>query len=382
MKIAKIDVHILKSPLETPFAFSQGWVGTRSATLVEITTQCGITGWGEAFVQGLEAPEIAASAISHAFTPLLIGKNPLDTETLWFEMYNRSRDFGRKGAVMAAISGIDIALWDIAGQFYNQPITQLLGGAFRDKVQPYATGFYRIQGQGEQARLAEEAIMHHDSDFTQMKVKLGFGVKDDIAVMEAICKAIQGRDITLMVDSNHAYGQHEALSLGYAMADMNLRWYEEPVVPEDIAGYAHLRSKLPMAIAGGENEHSLYGFKALFEAGAVDIAQPDIGSCGGFTAARHITTLAQAFGVEVNPHIWGSAVAQAASLQWLAALPHAHHSLFARQPVMEYDRSSHPFRRDLTQDPIEMRDGFVAIPNKPGLGISVRHDTIKAFKTN
>ena len=382
MKIADITVHILKSPLDEPFAFSQGWVNVRSATIVEITTDTGLTGWGEAFPQGLESPEIAASAITHAFAPLLLGENPLDTERLWFKMYNQSRDFGRKGAVMAAISGIDMALWDIAGHYYDQPVSRLLGGAFRYEVQPYATGFYRLKGQGEQARLAEEALSHKENGFSYMKVKLGFGVKDDIAVMAQIDKALQGTDVTLRVDCNHAYGRQEAMYLGQALADLNLRWYEEPVVPEDINSYVALRDRLPMAIAGGENEHGLYGFRALFEAGALDIAQPDIGSCGGFTAAKHITTLAQAFGVEVNPHVWGSAVSQAASLQWLAAIPNVHHSLFARQPILEYDQSAHPFRRALTTDPIMMTDGMVSIPQKPGLGITVRRDTIEAFKTN
>jgi len=185
--------------------------------------------------------------------------------------------------------------------------------------------------------------------------------------------------VTLMVDTNHAYGRAEALHLGQAMAEMNLRWYEEPVVPEDLESYASLRDRLPMAIAGGENEHSLYGFNALFQAGAVDIAQPDIGSCGGLTAARHITALAQSFGIEVNPHVWGSAVAQAASLQWIAALPDAHHSLFARQPILEYDQSTHPFRSDLTTTPMAMENGMVAIPDRPGLGIEVRRDTVDKY---
>ncbi len=379
LKITEIKTHILKSPLETPFAFSQGWVSTRSATLIEIRTDAGITGWGEAFCQGLEVPEIAAAAIENCFAPMLIGDNPLDTERLWFAMYNRSRDFGRKGAVMAAISGIDIALWDIAGKAYDQPISQLLGGAFRSNVQPYATGFYRITGQGEQARLADEALQHYENGFRLMKVKLGFGLQDDIDVMHAIKTALGSKDVTLMVDTNHAYGRNEALMLGTALADMGLRWYEEPVVPEDIDGYRELRTRLPMAIAGGENEHSLYGFKSLLSAGAVDIVQPDIGSCGGLTAARHITILAQAFGVEVNPHVWGSAVAQAASLQWIAAIPDAHHSIFARQPILEYDQSAHPFRRELTTTPIEMIDGTVEIPDAPGLGIEMRLDTVAAY---
>ena len=380
MKITHIKTHMLSSPLETPFAFSQGWVSARSATLIEITTDTGLTGWGEAFCQGLEVPQIAAATITHCFAPMLIGANPLDTEKLWFEMYHRSRDFGRKGAVMAAISGIDIALWDIAGQAYNQPIWQLLGGAHRQQVEPYATGFYRLHGQGEAERLAEEAIMHAENGFKFMKVKLGFGVADDIKVMQAIQKVIDPAEISLMVDSNHAYGRTEALYLGQAMADMQLRWYEEPVAPEDYQGYAELRRRLPMAIAGGENEHSLYGFNALFDADCVDIAQPDIGSCGGFTAARHITALAQAKGIEINPHVWGSAVAQAASLHLIAALPNTHHSVFSRQPILEYDQSSHPFRRELTTAPIEMRGGQIPIPTASGLGIEVRTDTLARYR--
>ena len=379
MKVTQINAYTLSSPLETPFAFSQGWVAKRSSTLIEICTDTGLTGWGEAFCQGLETPQIAAAAIDHCFAPMLVGANPLNTEKLWFEMYHRSRDFGRKGAVMAAISGMDIALWDIAGQAYGQPVWQLLGGAFRREIEPYATGFYRIKGQGEAGRLAEEAVMHFENGFRYMKVKLGFGVADDIAVMQAIMKKIDPSKTTLMVDSNHAYGRAEALYLGQAMADMNLRWYEEPVAPEDYEGYAELRRRLPMAIAGGENEHSLYGFNALFDAGAVDIAQPDIGSCGGFTAARHINALAQAKGIEVNPHVWGSAVAQAASIQLIAALPVAHHSIFARQPILEYDQSSHPFRRELTTMPIEMKNGLIALSDAPGLGIEIRRDTLERY---
>ena len=321
MKITGIDIHVLKSPLDEPFAFSQGRVRQRSATLVEVLTDEGIRGWGEAFAQGLEPPEIAAAAIAHALKPLLLGADPLATEVLWHRMYHATRDYGRKGSVVAAISAIDIALWDIAGKARGVPIYELLGGAFRTRVEPYATGFYRIRGQGEAQRLAEEAIRHHDAGFRLMKVKLGFGVGDDLACMREIGRAIAGRGITLMIDTNHAYGRAEALRLGRALADYDLRWYEEPVAPEDLRGYAEMREKLAMPIAGGENEHTLYGFRDYFAAGAVDIAQPDLGSCGGISAARHITALAQANGVSVNPHVWGSAIAQAASLQLIAALP-------------------------------------------------------------
>jgi D-galactarolactone cycloisomerase len=283
--------------------------------------------------------------------------------------------------VVAAISAIDIALWDIAGKFHQVPIYSLLGGAFRTRVQPYATGFYRIKGKGEATRLAEEAIRHFEAGFSLMKVKLGYGVDDDIACMHEIGRAIQGKPIGLMVDTNHAYGRAEALRLGRALEGFNLRWYEEPVAPEDIDGYVAMRNILSMPIAGGENEHTLYGFRQLLAAGAVDIAQPDVGSCGGISAVRHIAALAQSFGVQVNPHVWGSAIAQAASLQVIAALPVAHHSLFAEEPILEYDRSSHPFRQHLISQPIQLVDGWVEIGARPGLGVEVDRATLDRYRT-
>lgn len=381
MNISCIEVFIVKAPLETPFAFSQGWVHQRAATLVRITTETGIQGWGEAFTQGLEPPEIAAAAVSHALAPLLLGKNALSPAVLWQAMYNQTRDHGRKGSVMSAISAIDIALWDICGKHYQTPVHALLGGAFRQSVQPYATGFYRLKGQGESARLAEEALGHRAAGFQAMKIKLGFGVRDDIAVMKSIVEALNDPAIELMIDTNHAYGRNDAIRLGRALSDYSLRWYEEPVVPEDIQGYAEVRAALDIPIAGGENEHSAFGFNGLFRANALDVAQPDVGSCGGFTAAREILAMAQANGVMVNPHVWGTAIAQAASLQYIATIPKAHHSLFAAEPVLEYDVSSHPFRLDLITEPWSMLDGRVAIPDKPGLGIEINMDTIEQYQT-
>ena len=347
---------------------------------MEVLTEEGITGWGEAFAQGLEPPEIAAAAVQYALKPLILGANALDTEVFWHKMYHATRDFGRKGSVIAAISAVDIALWDIAGKTHHVPIHVLLGGAFRHRVQPYATGFYRVNGQGESARLADEAIRHLDAGFTAMKVKLGYGVEDDIQCMKAIAEAVEGRGITLMVDTNHAYGRAQALRLGRALDGYNLRWYEEPVVPEDLHGYAEMRNKLTMPIAGGENEHTLFGYRDLFAANAVDIAQPDLCSCGGISAARHIVTLAQAHGVAVNPHVWGSAVAQAASLQLIAALPVAHHSLFAQEPLLEYDCSSHPFRQHLITHPIQQSSGWVPIPEGPGLGIEIDRSIVERYR--
>ncbi len=380
MKIIDIKAHPLRTELQQPFAFSQGWVKNRSATLVEVITDEGITGWGEAFAQGLEPPQIAAAVIESALKPLLMNTDPLDIEVLWHRMYHATRDYGRKGSVIAGISAVDIALWDIAGKAYGVPVYRLLGGAFRTRVQAYATGFYRISGQGEAQRLGEEAIAHYEAGFRAMKVKLGYGLADDSAVMTQIARSLDLRPVTLMVDTNHAYGVGDAVRLGHALEPYNLRWYEEPVAPEHIAGYREVRSRVSMPIAGGENEHTLYGFRDFLGAGAVDVAQPDIGSVGGFTACRHVIALAQAHGVQVNPHVWGSAIAQAASLQLIASVPIAHHSVFAQEPIFEYDRSSHPFRQALVREPVEQREGWVEIPSRPGLGVEVDRTVLDRYR--
>lgn len=263
MNIIDVKVYILKNELPRPFAASQGWITQRSGTIVEVITDEGLSGWGEALCQGLQFPEISAITVQKALKPLLIGKNPLHTEVLFNDMYYQTRDYGRKGAIIGAISAIDIALWDLKGKILNQPVYNLLGGPFRNKVQAYATGFFRLEGQGEKDRLREEAIAHLESGLSLMKVKLGFGIEDDIEVMESIHSAV-GDKVELMVDVNHAYSVSEAVQLGKAMEQYNLRWLEEPVIPEDKEGYALVKEKLNIPIAGGENEYTGFGFKDLF----------------------------------------------------------------------------------------------------------------------
>ncbi|HEY5636958.1 MAG TPA: mandelate racemase/muconate lactonizing enzyme family protein [Burkholderiales bacterium] len=379
MKITGVRTWCLRAPLEQPFAFSQGWVHTRAATLVEISTDAGHTGWGESICMGLQPPEIAAAAVDHALKPLLLGADPRDLEVLWHRMYHHTRDYGRTGAMMGAISGVDIALWDIAGKALGVPVHRLLGGAFRERVQAYATGFYRVRGQGEAPRLADEARRHREAGFGAMKVKLGFGIEDDLAVMRAIGRELEGSGTTLMIDTNHGYGPADAIRLGRALDDMKLRWYEEPVVPEDLAGYRRVRDALDTPVAGGENAHSLFGFRDLFDAGAVDIVQPDLCCAGGFAASRHIVALAHAHGVQVNPHVWGSAIGQAASLQWIASIPVAHHGLFADEPIFEYDTSAHPFRGELVAEPVLQRGGWIDLPKRPGIGVEVNRKVLERY---
>ncbi len=381
MKITEVRAHVLRSPLPQPFAFSQGWVSSRGATLVEVQTDEGVTGWGEALCQGLQPPEIAAAAVKSALRDLSLGADPLQPEVLWHRMYQQTRDYGQKGAVIGAISGIDIALWDIAGKVRKEPVAKLLGGMFRTRVEAYATGFYRIKGQGEAARLAQEAGSHAANGFRALKIKLGFGIADDLAVMRAIRETAKDKEV--MIDVNHAYSVADAIRLGRALEDMGwrLRWYEEPVAQEDLDGYAEVRRALATPIAGGENEYTLFGFRSLLAARAVDIAQPDICIAGGFTGCRHIVALAHAHGVQVNPHVWASAVGQAASLQLIAAIPVANHALFPNDILLELDTSSHPFRNELTDMPLRQREGWVEIPLKPGLGIEINRKVIEKYSS-
>jgi D-galactarolactone cycloisomerase len=379
VKITQVRAHVLRSALEQPFAFSQGWVSSRGATLVEVQTDEGVTGWGEALCQGLQPPEIAAAAIHHSLKNLLVGEDPLQPEVLWHRMYHYTRDYGQKGAVVGAISGIDIALWDICGKVRREPVAKLLGGMFRTRVQAYATGFYRIKGHGEAPRLTREFETHAANGFQALKIKLGFGLDDDRAVMQQIKKIHKGEEV--MIDVNHAYSVADAIRLGRELEAMGwrLRWYEEPVVQEDLDGYAEVRRALATPIAGGENEYTLFGFKELLGRRAIDIAQPDICIAGGFTGCRHIVALAHAHGVQVNPHVWASAVGQAASLQLIAAIPVANHSLFPKDILLEFDTSSHPFRNELTDTPLRQKEGWVEIPQKPGLGIDVNRKILEKY---
>ena len=379
MKITQVRAHVLRSALEQPFSFSQGWVSSRGATLVEVQTDEGVTGWGEALCQGLQPPEIAAAAIRHALKDLVVGQDPLQPEVMWHRMYHHTRDYGQKGAVVGAISAIDIALWDICGKVRKEPVAKLLGGMFRTRVQAYATGFYRIKGHGEAARLAREFETHAGNGFGALKIKLGFGVEDDLAVMGEIKRVHKNQEV--MIDTNHAYGVAEAIRLGRELEAMGwrLRWYEEPVVQEDLDGYAEVRRALATPIAGGENEYTGFGFREILARRCLDVAQPDICIAGGFTGCRHIVALAHAHGVQVNPHVWASAVGQAASLQLIASIPVANHSLFPKDILLEFDTSSHPFRNELTDLPLRQRDGWVEIPHKPGLGIEVNGKILEKY---
>ena len=379
MKITDIKTHVLSTPLDEPFAFSMGWVSRRSTVIVELLTDEGVTGWGEALCHGLQPPEIAAAIIDTALKPIVVGQDPFDVDVLWERMYNRTRPFGQKGAVPNAISAVDIAVWDCMGRALCKPVHKLLGGAYRTEVQPYATGFYRRKGGVYPDEAIAEAKGHVAKGFKAMKLKIGFGLEDDIAYIRSVRDAI-GPGPKIMVDANHAYTVGAARRLLKAIEPAQIHWFEEPISPEDIDGYKELKSLTDVYIAAGENEFTKFGFREWISRRAVDILQPDLCAAGGFTECRKISALAQAWHTPIVPHVWGAGIAQAASLQFVATLPPAPLALYPSEPMLEYDQSAHPFRQDLIHGAITMNDkGMVAIPDGPGLGIEVNRDILERY---
>ncbi|MBR1191035.1 mandelate racemase/muconate lactonizing enzyme family protein [Bradyrhizobium sp. AUGA SZCCT0160] len=374
MKITDIRTHILQATLSQPFAYSRAWYDTRTAMLVEIETDGGLIGWGECY-----GPAAINSAVVKSVAPWLIGEDPLRTDFLWQTVYARLRDHGQKGVVIEGLSGIDIALWDIKGKHFGVPAHQLLGGRVRSEVQAYATGLYRRKSGDPQRYLAEEAAGYVAEGFKAVKLKVGFGVEEDAAVTRAVREAI-GPGIALMVDANHAYDATAAIRLGRMIEPHDIGWFEEPVPPEDLAAYREVKSALSIPIAGGECEFTRFGFRDILVSRAMDIIQPDTCAAGGLSECKKIADMAEAFGIRYNPHVWGTGIAIAASLQLLAVLPtHTPSSLAPLQPMLEFDRTEHPIRQAILKRPIEHERGIVRVPDGPGLGVEVDREALARF---
>ena len=375
MKITHIRSHVLEARLSEPFAYSRAWYDTRTAHIVEIETDQGLVGWGECY-----GPARMTAAVVESVAPWLIGEDPLRTDHLWRTIYARLRDHGQKGVVIQGLSGIDIALWDIKGKHFGVPVHQLLGGTVRGEIKAYATGLYRRKSGDPVRYLANEAAGYAAEGFSAVKLKVGFGVEEDVATTRAAREAI-GAKIALMVDANHAYDSVAAIKLGRMIEPYDIGWFEEPVPPEDIAGHLAVKAALSIPLAGGECEFTRHGFRELLVARALDIVQPDTCAAGGLSECKKIADMAEAFGVRYNPHVWGTGVAIAASLQLLAVLPpHTPPSLNPLEPMLEFDRTEHPIRQAILKQPIEHVKGVVRVPNGPGLGIEIDREALARFK--
>ena len=373
MKIQSVRTHLLDYRLDQAFESASMRFDRRRHCLVEIVCDDGTIGWGECL-----GPAQPNAAVVNAYASALVGRNPLETEKIWSELYNLLRDQGQRGLTITALSGIDIALWDIKGKHFGVPISLLLGGRFRESVRAYATGSFRKDGVDRVADVSQEVASYRKQGFHAVKIKIGFDVDEDLRVIEAV-RSVVGPDMRLMIDANHGYDALEACEVGRAAASLGVDWFEEPVVPEQLDAYRAVRAGQPIPVAGGETWHGRYGVREVLETRAVDIIQPDICGSGGFSEVRRIADLASLHGVRVVPHVWGTGVAIAAALQFMAAQTPDPIRREARPPILEFDRTENPYRQAVLTAPLEHRNGVVAIPDGPGLGIEINREALAQF---
>jgi len=377
MKIADVKCYELRAEVKEPFTSSRGWRhDARVTNVVEIITADGISGWGEAFGPS----SINRAIVEDLIRPRLIGRDPFDVEVIWEETYNRLKDYGATGLTISALSSVDIALWDLIGKDCGKPIHKLIGGAFRSHVQAYATGMYFRDMERVVDDAVTEAQKYVSQGFRAMKMKIGLGdIERDRQRIAAVREAI-GPKTRLMVDANHCFTVPAAIKLGRYMQELDVGWFEEPISPEDVDGYALVSQALDMPIAGGENLFTRYAFRDFLTKKAMDIVQPDVCCAGGFTECKKITAMAHAHGVECVPHAWGSAIGLAATLQLIASIPDMPPSLIPMPVLLEFEQMENPLRDLLAQEPIVQNDSLVAIPTKPGLGIEIDRSILQRFK--
>src|SRR5450432_62234 len=342
-----------------------GWL------LVEIFTDTGLVGIGNAAL----APQVTKQLIDLHLKPLLIGADPWDIEFLWQHMYRKTMAFGRKGIALVAISAVDIALWDLLGKSAKQPVYRLLGGRTKPRIPVYASRLYSTP-LGE---LARESKKYKAEGYKAMKLRFGWGPVDgaegmqkNVALVRTVRETV-GDGIDIMADAYMGWNLDYAKRMLPLLEKFNLRWVEEPVIPADIHGYAELKRFGRIPISGGEHEHTIFGFRQLIEARAVDYIQFDTNRGGGLTQARKIAALAEAHQIPVIPH---------------AGQMHNYHVVMAslNSPMAEFfpkvdvEVGNELFWYIFDGEPVST-DGFIDLDeNLPGLGLMVDEKALKKFK--
>jgi L-rhamnonate dehydratase len=371
MRITKVEAILLRPRGAIDTAIADG---SQDGLLVCIHTDDGTTGLGEVDSSPAIAKAIIEAPSSHklcnGLAALLIGENPLEIGRLWQKMYKGSLYYGRRGAAIHAISGVEIALWDIAGKAAGKPIHALLGGARRDKVKAYASTLMP-----DKPKDAAHAVE------TQMKagfkaVKLGWGplgqsAELDVALVAAARKA-GGEDLDLMIDVGKGWQSvRDGIDRARRMEEYNPFWIEEPFWPDDYAKYAALAAAVNTPIAGGEEETTLADFERLVQKGNVEILQPDVTRAGGIGECLRVADYARRQGRRCVLHAWSTGIIKAATLQVLAAMEEAEY--------MEYCVQTTDLNQRLVAERFPLKDGYVAIPNGPGLGIELDEGALKEF---
>ena len=361
-----MDVLNLPEASMQTFTF-HGWL------VVEIFTDDGLVGIGNAAL----APQVTKQVIDLYLKPLLIGKDPWDVEFLWQHMYRKTMAFGRRGIGMVAISAVDIALWDLMGKSAKQPVYRLLGGRTKPRIPVYASRLYSV----ELNEVADEAKRYKAEGYKAMKLRFGWGPTDGAAGMQRNLNLVRtvretvGDGIDVMADAYMGWTLDYAKRMLPLLEPFNLRWLEEPVIPDDVHGYAELKSYGRIPIAGGEHEFTSYGFRDLLEARALDYIQFDTNRVGGLTQARKIAALAEAYSVPVIPH---------------AGQMHNYHVVMASLnspmaeyfPVVDVEVGNELFWYIFKGEP-KAKDGFIDLDESvPGLGLTIDEAALKQFEVS
>ncbi|MCQ4333022.1 mandelate racemase/muconate lactonizing enzyme family protein [Natronomonas sp. F2-12] len=377
MEIETIEAVPLRRELDGTFANAQKWIDSREYCLVRIETVDGTVGWGECWGPVAGNREL----IEEYVAPWLTGQRVDDVERIHDELVFKLRSSYHSFVPVSVVSGIDIALWDAYGKSVDRSVSRLLGGRYREEVRAYATGhFFRDVEEFEtlQSIIADEARGHVDAGFTALKQKIGlsghfpWGPEEDIELVRTVREAV-GDEIDLMVDANHAYDIATAKRVACGIEDLDVRFFEEPVRPE-IAYYSRLKEDVTVPIAGGESWAFQHEFNRVLSENAADYVQPDVTSAGGITSTERVATLADSENVQCLPHVFGSAIALAASLQVIATIP--------GEPMLEFDRTPNPIREDLAADPITNDGDVVRIRDRPGLGIEIDEAVLESFRAD
>lgn len=375
MEIDTIEAIPLQRQLNERFANAQKWIESREYCLVRVETVEGAVGWGECWGPVAGNREI----IDDVVQPWLTGRRVDDVEQIHDDLIFKLRSSYHSFVPASVVSGVDIALWDAYGKATGQSVSRLLGGRRRDEVTAYATGhFFRDVEEFDtlQSIIVDEARSHVDAGFTTLKQKIGvsnhfpWGPKKDIELVRAVRNAV-GDDIDLMADANHAYDLATAKRVARGLNELDLRFFEEPVRPA-IDYYSDLSEDVSIPLAGGECWAFQHEFDQVLAEGAVDYVQPDVTSAGGLTSTRRVATLADSANVQCVPHVFGSAIALAASLQVIATVPGT--------PMLEFDRMPNPIREDLAVDPITNDGDVVTIRDEPGLGVRIDESVLDSFR--
>ncbi len=345
------------------FRYAGGTCTGRLTSLVEVRTDAGVSGIGSVYSH----PDLVRLIVESHLRPALIGENPLDTEQIWDRCYRLTRWYGRKGAAISALGGIDIALWDIRGKVEGKRVCDLLGPA-RDRVPAYASALLWKRAPGA---LAEEARLHVEAGFQAMKMRLGKAPAYDRKALRAVRESV-GPDVRLMVDGNARYTLDEARSMAPRLRRAGTFWLEEPFAPEAPDLFRALAPDLAgIPLAAGENEFGLQGFRELIDQGVVQVVQPDCCRCGGLTEAARIAGHAAQRGMPFAPHTWSDAVALVANMHLVAAIPSGL--------TVEVDRTGNPFIDDLLLGGLPVEHGRAVVPQGPGLGIRLNPDVVSRY---